>query len=33
MLPRDEWGEFEERAIVAPLDLDGEIDRHGQGGG
>lgn len=29
MLPRDEWGEHEHAAVVRPLDLAGEIARHG----
>ena len=29
MLPRDEWGEHESTATVAPLDLDREVERHG----
>lgn len=29
MVPRDQWGEFENAAPVAPLDLDREIARHG----
>lgn len=29
MLPRDEWGDHEHDASVAPLDLDAEIARHG----
>jgi catechol-2,3-dioxygenase len=29
MLPRDEWGEHEHDASIAPLDLDAEIARHG----
>jgi catechol-2,3-dioxygenase len=29
MLPRDQWGEHEHDAPVAPLDLDAEIARHG----
>jgi catechol-2,3-dioxygenase len=28
MLPRDEWGDHEHDAPVAPLDLDAEIARH-----
>jgi catechol-2,3-dioxygenase len=28
MLPRDEWGDHEHDASVAPLDLDAEIARH-----
>jgi catechol-2,3-dioxygenase len=29
MLPRDQWGEHEHGAPVAPLDLDAEVARHG----
>ena len=29
MLPREEWGAHESAAIVAPLDLDAELARHG----
>lgn len=29
MVPRDEWGEHEHDAIVAPLDLDREVARYG----
>lgn len=29
MVPRDQWGEHEHRAIVAPLDLEAERSRHG----
>jgi catechol-2,3-dioxygenase len=29
MLPRAEWGEFERSGIVAPLDLEAEVARHG----
>jgi catechol-2,3-dioxygenase len=29
MLPRDEWGEHERTATVAPLDLDREVERFG----
>ena len=28
-VPREEWGEMETEAIVAPLDLDAEVRRHG----
>ncbi|GIU91339.1 MAG: glyoxalase [Acidimicrobiia bacterium] len=27
MLPRDEWGEYETRAVVEPLDLEAELRR------
>ncbi|MEX2031636.1 MAG: VOC family protein, partial [Dehalococcoidia bacterium] len=29
MVPRDQWGEHEHSAPVAPLDLDAEVARHG----
>ncbi len=29
LVPRDDWGEHDRRAIVAPLDLDAEIARYG----
>ena len=29
MVPRDQWGEFKRRGIVAPLDLEGELARFG----
>jgi catechol-2,3-dioxygenase len=29
MLSRDEWGEHERSAVVAPLDLDREVARYG----
>ena len=29
MVPREEWGEHEHRAIVAPLDLERELARYG----
>jgi catechol-2,3-dioxygenase len=29
MLPRDAWGEYENRGVVMPLDLDAEIARWG----
>jgi len=29
MLPREEWGEFEHSAPVAPLDIEAEVARHG----
>ena len=28
-VPREQWGEMESEAIVAPLDLDAEVRRHG----
>ncbi len=30
MVPRDQWGEHERRAIIAPLDLRREVDRFGR---
>ena len=30
MVPRDQWGEFDQRAVVAPLDLDREVARFGR---
>ncbi len=30
MVPRDQWGEFDRRAVVAPLDLDREVARFGR---
>jgi len=32
MVPREEWGEYEQRAIVQPLDLERELRRHGGAG-
>ncbi len=29
MVPREEWGEYDGRAIVAPLDLEAEVSRYG----
>lgn len=29
MVPRGEWGEYEQRAVIEPLDLDAEIARYG----
>lgn len=29
MVPRDQWGEFENRGVVLPLDLRKEIERYG----
>jgi hypothetical protein len=29
MLPREEWGEFEDRGVVMPLDLEAELERWG----
>jgi catechol-2,3-dioxygenase len=31
MVPRSEWGEYESRAVVEPLDLQRELRRYGQG--
>jgi catechol-2,3-dioxygenase len=32
MVPRDQWGEFEGRAPVAPLDMEAELARFGRAG-
>jgi catechol-2,3-dioxygenase len=29
MVPRDQWGEFDRRAVVLPLDLEQEVTRYG----
>jgi catechol-2,3-dioxygenase len=29
MVPRDQWGEFDRRAVVLPLDLEKEVARYG----
>jgi catechol-2,3-dioxygenase len=29
MVPREEWGEYESRAVIKPLDLERELERHG----
>lgn len=29
MVPRDQWGEYEQRAVVKPLDLRSELERFG----
>ena len=29
MVPREEWGEHESRAIIKPLDLEREVERYG----
>lgn len=29
MLPREEWGEYEDKGVVMPLDLEAEIERWG----
>ena len=29
MVPREQWGDDEHRATIAPLDLEGEVARHG----
>jgi hypothetical protein len=28
-VPREQWGELETEAVVAPLDIDEELRRHG----
>lgn len=28
-VPRDDWGEYENRGVVLPLDLDREVARYG----
>ena len=30
MVPREEWGEYDRRGIVAPLDMTREVARHGR---
>jgi catechol-2,3-dioxygenase len=30
MVPREEWGEYEQRAVVRPLDLQRELERFGR---
>jgi catechol-2,3-dioxygenase len=30
MVPRDQWGDDAHTATVAPLDLEGEVARHGR---
>ncbi len=30
MVPREEWGEFDKRAVVRPLNLEQELRRHGR---
>ncbi len=32
MVPREEWGEFDKRAVVRPLNLEQELRRHGRPG-
>ncbi len=32
MVPREEWGEYESRAVVQPLDLERELERYGSAG-
>lgn len=32
LVPREEWGEFDRRAVVLPLDLQREVQRFGRGG-
>ncbi|MCK9517848.1 MAG: VOC family protein [Dehalococcoidia bacterium] len=29
MVPRDQWGEFDQKAVVLPLDMEGEVARWG----
>lgn len=31
MVPRDQWGEYDKRAVVQPLDLTREVQRFGSG--
>ena len=31
MVPREEWGEHDRRAIVQPLRMEAEVERHGRG--
>ena len=33
MLPREEWGEFDKRGIIAPLNMAREVAKHGGSGG
>jgi catechol-2,3-dioxygenase len=33
MLPREEWGAYDRRGIIAPLDMTREVARHGRSGG
>jgi catechol-2,3-dioxygenase len=30
MVPRDQWGEYESRAVIQPLDLETELRRYGR---
>ncbi len=32
MVPREEWDEFDKRAVVLPLNLEQELRRHGRPG-
>jgi catechol-2,3-dioxygenase len=32
MVPREEWGEFDRRGIIAPLNMAREVERHGGAG-
>jgi catechol-2,3-dioxygenase len=32
MVPREQWGEYESRAVVQPLDLEAELRRYGGAG-
>jgi hypothetical protein len=29
MMPREEWGEFDRRGIIAPLNMAREVEQHG----
>jgi catechol-2,3-dioxygenase len=31
MVPREQWGEYDRRAVVRPLDVAGELERYGAG--
>lgn len=31
MVPRDQWGEYDKRAVILPLDLRRELERYGSG--
>ena len=33
MVPREQWGEYDRRAVVQPLDLERELARYGTGAG
>ena len=30
LVPREQWGDYEREAVVLPLDLDHELERHGK---